>query len=95
MVKYIICIILLALVLACSSSKETLEKGRRTTVEDYEGNLGTELGLTSKKKKIEALKDELEGINTQIEERQKLLEELNNIKSVIDTDSLVEEGAAY
>jgi uncharacterized membrane protein len=95
MVKLITRIIVVALLLACAANKQASDKGRRTTMEDYEGNLNTELGLTSKKKKIDALKDELDNINTQIEERQRLLEELNNIKKVIDTDTLVEEGAAY
>jgi peptidoglycan hydrolase CwlO-like protein len=88
-------VVLIVCFLACASSSKSGSKKAGVTDEDSESNLGTEEGFANKKKKIESLKEELEGINTQIKERQKLLDELNNIKQVIDTDTLIEEGSNY
>ena len=89
--KIIFRILLAGLFIMCASGKKTVDEPTDgEDEEEYQENLGSEEGLSAKKAKIDQLKGELQDIRTQIEEREKLLDELSNIKKVMGADTLVE-----
>jgi hypothetical protein len=92
MVKVFIPLAVAVLLLGCSSSKQSVETQQGTLFSDNqtvkEENLNTESGLESKKARIKRLQNELENIKLQLEERQRLLQELSDIKTTLQSDTL-------
>jgi uncharacterized protein YcfL len=91
MVKVFIQIVIAGLLLSCSSSKQSIDTQQSTLFSDEqiakEENLSTETCLESKKARIKRLQNELENIKLQLEERQRLLQELTDIKNTLQSDS--------
>jgi uncharacterized protein YlxW (UPF0749 family) len=72
---------------AGSDTQAPLFTDDQTSADD---NLRTETGIETKKTHIKQLQNELQNVKLQLEERQRLLEELNSIRKVLGADSLID-----
>lgn len=92
--RIVLPVLITGFIVGCASSGSEQYQRSRDNTPDFEPSLNSETGLNSKKERIEHLREELLGIRLQIEERNKMLEGLKNIRKQVGSDSL-DNSSAY